>query len=448
MREMVELLKVNSPIWVKSPTDEWCFIDRDGYNRNFSNANRLYNKSSTARFESSKDCGVVPMTAIELIQNFLDPVKWMNMFPTIVTKARIIEVLDTGNLGGSIQLMYEKVHILSPLVGSRDFFFIRCCRQIDPTIWIMVDVSYDLFKEIQSGALPSHSWKFPSGCIIKEIGIGQSMVTWIEHVQVDDLNQVHHLYRDLFCRCQIYGAKRWIVTLQRMSERYNFSIGAIYPTRHDLEGVLTDPKGIKNVMQISQRMVKSFCEVLSMKNQLDFPTSTQLNSRDRVSIRKNEEITKSEGFIITACTSIWLPLSFQIVFNFFKDYKTRPQPYVPHENNMLILQESNIDEMGAFIIYAPIDLQTTTSIINGDDAKEVSILPSGLIISPDGRLALNKDICENVSNGSILTMGFQQLICANNNSISHQQHNLHQEHMRQRDTIQNLSSTALKSKQH
>ncbi|MCD7453701.1 hypothetical protein HAX54_021892 [Datura stramonium] len=183
--EMVELFQVNNPIWIKSPSDERCFIHRDSYDRIFSNPNRPY-KSSLARIESSRDYGV----------------KWMNMFPTIVTKARSIEVLDaTENLGGSIQL---------------------------------------------------------------------------------------------------------------------------------------------------------------------------LNSGDRFSIRKNEEITQPKGFIATASTSLCLPLSFQTIFNFFKDHKTRPQwdvltdgnnvielaqnclrnfsensitiiqPFVPKENNMLVLQESSI----------------------------------------------------------------------------------------------------------
>ncbi|MCD7453702.1 hypothetical protein HAX54_021893 [Datura stramonium] len=322
--EMVEILKVNHAIWVKSSSDGRCFIDGDSYDRMFPNLNRPYNISSTARVESSRDCGVVQMSAIELIQNFLDPVKWMNMFPTIVTEARTVKDFDTEDLGGSIQLMYEKIHVLSPLVGSRDFFFIRYCRQIDPTIWMMVDVSYDFFKEFQSG-VPSHSWKFPSGCLIQDMGDGQSLVTWIEHVEVDDKNQVHHIYKDLLCDRQTYGARRWIVTLQRMSERYNLAMNATCPTRHDLNGVLLDPEVMKNVMQISQRMVKSFCEVLGMPDKLDFPTSSQLNSGDRVFIRKNEELTQPKGFIITASTSLWLPLSFQALFNFFNDGKTRPQ---------------------------------------------------------------------------------------------------------------------------
>ncbi|TMW84197.1 hypothetical protein EJD97_025638 [Solanum chilense] len=449
MNEMFELLQMNDPIWVDSSSDGGCSIHRESYERIFPNMNRPY-KSATARIESSKDCGVVSMPANELIHSFLDPVKWINLFPTIVTKARTIEVLDSGTLGGSIQLMYEKLHILSPLVEAREFFFVRYCRQIDPTTWIMVDVSYDLFNEIQSG-VPSYSWKFPSGCAIQDMGNGQSMVTWVEHVQVNEKSEVNHIFRDLLCDRQTYGAKRWIVALQRMSERYNFTMGATCPTRHDFEGVFNDPEGLKNTIQLSQRMVKSFFEILSMTDKLDFPASPQLSNGDRISIRKNEEITQTKGFIATASSSLWIPLSFQDVFNFFKDNKTRSkwdiltgglkmtelarvptgtfpencitiiQSYLQMEK--LVLQESSIDEMGAFLIFAPIELPTMTSIFNGHDATKVPILPSGFIISPDGRLVSDRGNTENAQNGSILTVTFQILICDNNNiSISQQQH--------------------------
>uniref|UniRef100_A0A3Q7IY50 Uncharacterized protein n=1 Tax=Solanum lycopersicum TaxID=4081 RepID=A0A3Q7IY50_SOLLC len=42
--------------------------------------------------------------------------------------------------------------------------------QIDPTTWIMMDVSYDLCNEIPSG-VHSYPWKFPSGCPIQDMGI-------------------------------------------------------------------------------------------------------------------------------------------------------------------------------------------------------------------------------------------------------------------------------------
>ncbi|KAH0654412.1 hypothetical protein KY289_032090 [Solanum tuberosum] len=335
MKEMLVLLDVNDPVWVKSSGNERCCIHRESYDRKFPNSYWPY-KSSTTRIESSKHFGVVPMTAIELIPIFLDPIKWMNMFPTIVRKARNIDVINPGNIEGSIQLMYEQLHILSPSVEAREFFIIRCCRKLDQTIWIMLDVSYDLFKEIQTH-VPSYAWKFPSGCAIQDMGNGGSMVTWIEHVQVDEKKHFNGIFKDMLCGHQTYGAERWIVTLQRMSERYNFAMGATCPTKHDLKGVVYDiPKEVKNLMNLSQRMVKSFCEILNMTDKLDFPTSSQLNSGDRVSIRKNIEITQPQGFIASAATSLWLPLSFETIFNFLKDDNTRCQwDVLCGENNVI-----------------------------------------------------------------------------------------------------------------
>uniref|UniRef100_K4CTJ8 HD-Zip IV C-terminal domain-containing protein n=1 Tax=Solanum lycopersicum TaxID=4081 RepID=K4CTJ8_SOLLC len=172
--------------------------------------------------------------------------------------------------------MYEKLQILYPLVEAREFFFMRYCRQLDATTWIMVDVSYDIFNEIQSGA-PCYSLKFQTGCAIQDMGNDQSK-----------------------------------------------------------DG-------------------ESFFDILSMT--VDFPTSSQLNCGDRISIRKNEEITQPKGFIAIAASSLWLPLSFQDVFNFFKDNKTRNQPYNMHKE-MLVLEETSTDEMGAFLVYAPIELCT------------------------------------------------------------------------------------------
>ena len=101
-----------------------------------------------------------------------------------------------------------------------------------------------------------------------------------------------------------------------------------------------DPEGVKNTIQVSQRMVKKFFEILSMTdNHGDFSISPQLNRGDRISIVKNEETIQPKGFIAIATTSLWLPLSFQDVFNFFNDYKTRNQVCVePLYNNVNCLE--------------------------------------------------------------------------------------------------------------
>ncbi|KAK6125911.1 hypothetical protein DH2020_040348 [Rehmannia glutinosa] len=289
--------------------------------------------------------------------------KWKDLFPTIITKARTIEVLDTGSFRDSLHL-----------------------------------------------------------------------VTWIEHVQVDDKSLNHRLYRDLVCGCQAYGAKRWIATLQRMCERFAFSMGLTTAPKHELEG------GRRNLMRLSHKMVKNFCEVLSMSDKLDFPHLSELNNSGvRVSLRKSNGPGQPDGLIVNAATSLWLPFSIESLFKFFRDEKKRAQdilssgnpvnaiahistgidpgncisiiqrPFVPKESMLLL--ESRLTPR-AIIVYAPMDLPTITSVVNGEDTLKIPILPSGYIISRDGRT--NKGTGASSSSkqsGSLLTVAFQILVC-------------------------------------
>nr|GMC59737.1 homeobox-leucine zipper protein ROC8-like [Ipomoea batatas] len=456
MEELIELLRADEPLWIRTPEDGRLVLHRETYDRVFPKVNYL--RSVSTRTESSKDSAVVPATPVELIEMCLDPSKWMDFFPTIVAKARIIEVLDSGMLGGSLQLMFEKMHILSPMVAPRDFIFLRYCRQLEATAWIMVDVSYDCFKE-NEGFAPSYSWKLPSGCLIQDLHNGKSKVTWIEHVQVDDKTQTHRLYRDLICGSQAYGANRWIVTLQRMCERYGFSMGVKgAPTaRHELEEVMNEPQGRRSVMQLSQRMVKSFCEILNMGERVDFPQTSEMNNSGvRISLRKSstETAQSADALVVCAASSLWLPLPFDHLFNFFRDDQLRAQwdvlsngypvtevariptgnhpgncvsifqPYVSKESSMLVLQESCVNSLEGHVVYAPIDLPVITASINGEDPIKIPMLPSGFVISGDGRLEKRSSSTAQSSNsktgqgGSLLTVAFQILI--SNGSLSKQ----------------------------
>ncbi|CAK9169789.1 unnamed protein product [Ilex paraguariensis] len=470
MDELVKLLRVNAPVWVKSPADQGrCALHRDSYDKLFPKANHF--RTTSARIESSKDTIMVEMAAIHLVEMFLDSDKWVDLFPTIVTKARTLEAIDTGDLGGSLQLMYEQMHILSPLVAPREFFFLRYCRQLDSSIWVVVDVSYD-FKETENSS-STLSWRLPSGCMIQDMSNGKSKVTWIEHVQVDDRSLTHRLYRDLVCVCQAYGAKRWVATLQRMCERFAYSMGSRTSPCHELEGVIDAPEGRRRIVNLSHRMVKNFCSSLSMSNKLDFPhLSESNNSGIRVSVRKSNEPGQPRGMIVAAATSLWLPFSCETLFDFFINQKIRAQwdvlsngnpvaeiahiscgtrtgncisiiqPFVPKQN-MLMLQESCIDPSGALVVYAPIDLPAITEVISGEDTGKIPILPSGIIISSDGRLDKGSKASTSTSigkPGSLVTVAFQILVCCN--SLSKQ---LNMESVATVNTL--ISSTVQKIKE-
>lgn len=81
-------------------------------------------------------------------------------------------------------------------------------------------------------------------------------------------------------------------------------------------------------MKLAHRMVKDFCGVLKMSGKMDFPhLSEATNSGVRVSVRKNTEPGQPDGMIVSAATSLWLPLPPHAVFDFFKDERRRVQVY-------------------------------------------------------------------------------------------------------------------------
>ncbi|VFQ99718.1 unnamed protein product [Cuscuta campestris] len=303
MEEVVELLQADEPLWTRSPDDEGRLVlHLESYDKLF--AKRNYLRSRTARTESSKDSGIVSATPVELIQMCLDP-------------------------------MYEKMHVLSPMVAPRDFIFLRYCQQLEPNTWVMVDVSYDdySFKDLvidttTTSASSSHdSWRLPSGCLIQDLHNGKSMVTWVEHVQVDDKLQTHCLYKDLIRDGLAYGAKRWMATLQRMSERYGFFLGLrSVPPRHELEEVINAPLGRRNMMQLSHRMVRTFYETLSMPERKD-STHENGGGKVRVSLRRSNQPGQPDdnSLVVCAATSLRIPIPPEHLFDFFKDNRFRAQ---------------------------------------------------------------------------------------------------------------------------
>ncbi|XVF80787.1 hypothetical protein PTKIN_Ptkin15bG0103200 [Pterospermum kingtungense] len=415
MDEVIRLLRTNEPLWVKSPSDGRYVIERDSYEKTFPRANINF-RSSGARIESSKDSALVTMNAMQLVDMLLDADKWVDLFPTIVTKAKTIQTLERGmvrgNNNGSLQLMYEEMNVLSPFVPPREFYIVRHCQQIESGLWVVADVS---FKQTNS-----HSWKLPSGCMIQEMPNGCSKITWVEHVEVEDKRYTHRLYRDLVGGGWAYGSERWVITLQRMCERLSILNEEIIT---DFGGAgITLVEGRNSIMKLSHRMVKSFCSILNMSDELDFPqVSEETNSGVRVCVRHSMEPGQTKGMIVAAATSLWLPLRCQTVFNSLKDEKIRHEWDVLCNGNPVneianistgnvagncisIIQECcNSECLGGLVVYAPIGIPAINIAINGEDSSNIPILPSGFIVSADKGVAAN-------SGGSLLTLAFQILV--------------------------------------
>ena len=62
--------------------------------------------------------------------------------------------------------MYVESHMLTPLVPTRESFFLRCCKLLTPTCWAIVDGSVDRLRS-EPPPVMLKCRRRPSGIIIQ-----------------------------------------------------------------------------------------------------------------------------------------------------------------------------------------------------------------------------------------------------------------------------------------
>nr|XP_043613752.1 homeobox-leucine zipper protein HDG11-like [Erigeron canadensis] len=458
MDELIRLVQTNEPLWTKgSSKDGMEILNLDNYKRVFPRPSDTL-KNPNIRTEASKASSVVMMNSLQLVDIFLDSNKWVELFPSIVSKSRTIEVISSGMLGsqsGSLQLMYEELQVLSSLVPTRQFYLLRFVQQIEQGSWAVVNVSYEVpqYSSYINSRFKAH--RLPSGCLIQDMPNGYSKVTWVEHTEVEEIALIDRLYRDFIHSGLAFGAKRWISCLQRACER-SASLMMNNAPSHDLGGVIPSPEGKRSMMKLSQRMVTNFCSSINPSNGNQWTSHSGMNEFEvRATLHKSTDPGQPNGMVLSASTTIWLPVSPQNVFDFLRDSRTRPQwdvlsnqnpvqevahisngshpgncisvlrAYTPSQNNMLILQESCTDTLTSLVVYCPVDLPAINIAMNGEDPSYIPLLPSGFIITTDGHNEIitssqlntdgastsNTDVVSNdqgvTSTGSLVTVVFQ-----------------------------------------
>ncbi|KAK7319224.1 hypothetical protein RJT34_03942 [Clitoria ternatea] len=401
IEELMKLLNMNEPLWRRSRKGKLLF-QRNKYLRIFPKNNHL--KGPDAYIEASKDSRVVNMGGAQLIEMFMNS-------------------------------MRAEMHILSPLVPSREFLFLRYCKQIQEGLWVIGDVSFDSSNYRTRPV--RRAWKLPSGCLIQEITDGLCGVLWVEHVEVDDRFQTHLFFREVVCGKNAYGAETWVSLLERMCERLACASSETLQNC-DVGAMIRSALGRRSVLQLAHRMVKLFCGVLNSMaaDNMEIPRVKDRSNKDavRVSIRSNKEPGVPEGTILSAVTTFWLPIPPKNVFDFLTDNRKRPEwdalflgnpshevqristgknpgncisivrPLIPGDNNTLILQESHVDALGCMLVYGVFNMDTVGLATMGDEnTSTVPVLPAGFTISRDGR---SKGV---EGPGSLVTMAYQLL---------------------------------------
>ncbi|CAN1222354.1 Homeobox-leucine zipper protein MERISTEM L1 [Linum grandiflorum] len=448
MEELVRMAQAGEPLWIHTNNATGEILNEEEYLRSFPRG--IGPKPLGLRSEASRESVVVIMNHVNLVEILMDVNQWATVFCGIVSRAMTLDVLSTGvagNYNGALQVMTAEFQVPSPLVATRENYFVRYCKQQNEGMWAVVDVSLDSLRPTPL----SKNRRRPSGCLIQELPNGYSKVMWVEHVEVDD-SSVHNIYRPLVHSGLAFGAKRWVATLDRQCERLASSLAINIPAGDFC--VMTGPEGRKSMLKLAERMVMSFCTGVGASTAHAWTTLSPSGTDDvRVMTRKSmDDPGRPPGIVLSAATSFWISVPPKKVFDFLRDENHRSEwdilsnggqvEEIAHiangrdpgnsvsllrvnvsvtnsanssQSNMLILQESSIDSTGSYVIYAPVDIAAMNLVLSGGDPDYVALLPSGFAILPDGApTATSFDSGETVhdvsSGGSLLTVAFQILV--------------------------------------
>ncbi|RDX99926.1 Homeobox-leucine zipper protein ANTHOCYANINLESS 2, partial [Mucuna pruriens] len=466
MDELVKMAQTSEPLWVRNVEGGREILNRDEYARTFTPCIGLRPNGFVS--EASRENGMVIVNSLALVETLMDANRWAEMFPCIIARTSTTEVISNGINGtrnGALQLMHAEVQVLSPLVPVREVNFLRFCKQHAEGVWAVVDVSIDSIRESSGAPTFANCRRLPSGCVVQDMPNGYSKVTWVEHAEYDE-SQVHQLYRSLLSSGMGFGAQRWVATLQRQCECLAILMSSAAPSRdHSGEGIMSQfmvdvaaitAGGRRSMLKLAQRMTNNFCAGVcaSTVHKWNKLNAGNVDEDVRVMTRKSvDDPGEPPGIVLSAATSVWLPVSPHRLFDFLRDERLRsewdilsnggPMQEMAHiakgqdhgncvsllrasainsnQSSMLILQETCIDAAGSLVVYAPVDIPAMHVVMNGGDSAYVALLPSGFAIVPDGpgsRGAQNGatsttnygDNSGTRVSGSLLTVAFQILV--------------------------------------
>ncbi|XWS77099.1 hypothetical protein CRYUN_Cryun01aG0233300 [Craigia yunnanensis] len=452
MDELVKMAQTDQPLWIRSLEGGRERLNQDEYLRTFTPCIGM--KPSGFVTEASRETGVVIINSLALVETLMDSNRWAEMFPCMIARTSTTDVISSGMGGtrnGALQLMHAELQVLSPLVPVRDVNFLRFCKQHAEGVWAVVDVSIDTIRETSGAPTFVNCRRLPSGCVVQDMPNGYSKVTWVECAEYDE-SQVHQLYRPLLSSGMGFGAQRWVATLQRQCECLAILMSTV-PTR---DHTAITASGRRSMLKLSQRMTDNFCAGVCASTVYKWNKLNAGNVDEdvRVMTRKSvDDPGEPPGIVLSAATSVWLPVSPQRLFDFLRDERLRsewdilsnggPMQEMAHiakgqdhgncvsllrasamnanQSSMLILQETCIDAAGSLVVYAPVDIPAMHVVMNGGDSAYVALLPSGFAIVPDGPGSrgptsnghINGNGGSGVSQrvgGSLLTVAFQILV--------------------------------------
>ncbi|KAF3338272.1 homeobox-leucine zipper protein ROC5-like protein [Carex littledalei] len=447
--ELVKMAQMEEPLWIPCLEGGKETLNYEEYLRGF---NRCIGVKPVGFVsEATRETGVVIINSMALVETLMDSARWSEMFSCVIASATTTEVLSSGMGGsrnGALQLMHAELQVLSPLVPIRDVNFLRFCKQLAEGCWAIVDASIDGIRENSSALADNMKCRrLPSGCLVQDLPNGYCKVTWVEHAEYEEA-AVHQLYRPILRSGLALGAHRWLATLQRQCECLAILMSSSAPST---DNTTITASGRRSMLKLAQRMTDNFCAGVCASSAHKWSKLVgggNVGEDVKVMTRQSvDEPGEPPGVVLSAATSVWVPVAPQRLFDFLRDERLRsewdilsnggPMQEMAHiakgqhhgnsvsllrasavssnQSSMLILQETCTDPSGSMVVYAPVDIPAMHLVMSGGDSTYVALLPSGFAILPDG-----PGVCGSSTggdggtkvggSGSLLTVAFQILV--------------------------------------
>ncbi|KAG6390178.1 hypothetical protein SASPL_151660 [Salvia splendens] len=431
--ELIKLAQLDSPLWFRSLEGDGESLNLEEYTKMFSPCIGV--KPSDFATEATRATCNVMINSTQLVEALMDTKQLTELFPWNIGSASILDIISPGIAGsknGMLQLMQAEFQIPSPLVPIRPVKFIRFCKQHGEDAWAVADVSVDTLLHGITGNVHVSCRRLPSGCIVRDMANGYSKVTWIEHTEYDE-NVAHPLYRPLLRSGIAFGAQKWSSNLRRQCELFaSLASSAAFGVDHSA----LSPSGKRSIVKLAQRMTRGFCSGIC--STVDEWEVVQDADNTKLMTRKSSGNSGAPpGVILSASTTVWMPVSPQHLLDFLQDEKTRSHWDVlsqdgpmqsmlrfskgrdlnnnisllrasadANQSDVLILQETCGDALGAVVVHAAVPAAEMDVVMNGGDSRAVPVLPSGFAIFPD----CFPEGGGNERGGSLLSIGFQILV--------------------------------------
>ncbi|KAM2324964.1 hypothetical protein ACFX1X_024386 [Malus domestica] len=149
MGELIRMAQMVEPLWMTSLDGSTTVLNEGEYIRTFPREVRP--KQNGFKTEASRESAVVIMNHMKLVEILMDVNQWSTVLSGIVSRALTLEVLLTGvagNYNGALQVMTAEFQVPSPLVPTRESYYVRYCKRHADGTWAVVVFPWTTFALI------------------------------------------------------------------------------------------------------------------------------------------------------------------------------------------------------------------------------------------------------------------------------------------------------------